>query len=118
MLKPKQKEFIEALTEIGNVKASCEKLGMSRSTYYEWLKDREFSNELMLAQNIAYKYSVIDAKNLYLNAVEMLKNLLTSKDESIKLKTILAIVEKLEKSVRSKEADIRLNDIYKPSRYH
>ena len=44
---PKKKRFLEALREAkGNISLACEIVGINRSTYYRWLKNEKFKNEV------------------------------------------------------------------------
>lgn len=43
----KKKSFIEAMkSSLGNITKSCEALGISRQTYYNWLEDEVFKSEI------------------------------------------------------------------------
>jgi hypothetical protein len=43
----KRKAFLEAYKKtFGNISISCEKIGINRGTYYNWIKDEEFKKEV------------------------------------------------------------------------
>ena len=48
--------FLNILKEIGVISPACRKAGISKSTFYRWVKDDpEFEEEVMVAMEKAYK---------------------------------------------------------------
>ena len=95
MLKVKQHRFILALIQLGSIEAACKKVGITRPTYYEWLKNEVFVQKLQEQQELIYNNSIVDMKNLFIKAVENYENLLNSKNESIKFRTASSIINNI-----------------------
>lgn len=112
MLKSRQKKFIANYVQIGNITHTCEEMGITRQTYYNWLKNPEFMKSLVQYKTL---YSDFDAimysKQLFNMAMETSKDLLDSSDEPTKLKTVIAIIEKVKSMVMTKELDFKYNTI-------
>ena len=52
-----QKRFIEVYFENnGNISKTCEDIGISRSTYYNWIKEEDFKEQLNLIEDIKVDY--------------------------------------------------------------
>lgn len=52
-----QKRFIEKYFENnGNISKSCEEVGISRGTYYNWIKEPEFKEHLNQMEDIKIDY--------------------------------------------------------------
>lgn len=44
--KQKQKIFLKEFAEVKNISKACKRVGISRATYYQWLKDEKFENKI------------------------------------------------------------------------
>ena len=52
-----QKRFVEKYFENnGNISKSCEDIGISRGTYYNWIKETEFKEQLNQLEDIKIDY--------------------------------------------------------------
>jgi len=108
MLNAKQKKLIPLIIKLGSIDQACKKTDISRHTYYDWLKDKEFAQELKLQQDQIYNSALIELNNLVGDAVNTYRELLSSDDESIKFRAASAILENRLKLVESKELKERI----------
>lgn len=113
MLNAKQTQLIPLIIELGNIDKACKKAQIDRTTYYLWLKDEEFSTELKKQQDITYDAALTELNSLVSDAVSKYRELLDSKDESIKFRTASAILENRLKLVDSKNMMERIEAIEK-----
>lgn len=110
-LSHKQKMVIAEFVKTGQVETVCQQTGISRETYYQWLKNPEFKQELQTQQDALYKTTLSTMKNLFTEAVETQKSLLKSEDERIRLRASNAIIHNIVKIIEMDEMKQRLNDI-------
>lgn len=108
MLNTKQNKFITAFLKAGQINTACKEAGISKPTYYEWLKIEEFAKELKEQQDFIYNAALVELNNLVNDAVSTYRDLLNSQDESIKFRTASAILDNRLKLVESKEIQERI----------
>lgn len=111
MLNRKQKKLIPLIINCENIDQACKQAQISRQTYYDWLKDKEFNKELKKQQDSIYKNALIELKNLNTVAIKVYRDLLDSNDESIKFRTASAILELTNKLIENKEIKEKLETI-------
>ena len=96
-----------------SIEQACKKAGINKTTYYEWLKNEEFSTELKTQQENVYNAAIVELNNLVGDAVGTFRDLLNSEDESIKFRTASAILDNRFKLVESKELQERIEALEK-----
>ena len=74
-MKDKKKiQFLKAFeSSLGNISASCNSVGISRVTYYRWIKNKTF----------AEKIEAIQDANIDIAETKLLKNIMDGKEASI-----------------------------------
>ena len=74
-MKAKKKiQFLKAFeNSLGNISASCNAVGISRVTYYRWMENKSFADEVN---------AILDA-NLDLAESKLMKNILEGKEASV-----------------------------------
>lgn len=107
-LSPNQKKLIPLIIKLGNIDQACKSAKISRQTYYDWLKDDEFSQELKAQQDFVYNSALDELKSLNTDAVKVYRDLLNSEDEGIKFRTASAIIDYTHKLIEGKELKERI----------
>lgn len=101
------------------IERACKKANISKVTYYKWITQEAFKNELEAQQKAIVESAISKLKNCFSLAVNELYNLLGSKNENIRLRTAEKIIEfnlnieeikELEKRVESLE--LAANETY------
>ncbi|OGI01422.1 MAG: hypothetical protein A2Y25_00520 [Candidatus Melainabacteria bacterium GWF2_37_15] len=92
MLNQKQKRLITALITTTTVKEALQKANVSNRSYYNWLDNKEFVDELNYVQQQVYNDCVMDIRNLSKNAVKLYEKLMKSDNESIQLRAAISII--------------------------
>ena len=115
MLKPKQMQLIPLIVELGSIEAACRAAKISRSTYYEWLKNKEFAKELEKRQDYLYQNAMVKLKSLHDDAVKAYQELVNSNNESIKLRAAKIILDDLAKYKEINDFDVRIEALEKDS---
>ena len=93
-LSQKQIKLIPLLITTGNIEKACSEAGISRNTYYLWIKDDDFKDELRSQMEGAYFDNVNGLKGLTCKAINVLGDLLNSDDEQVKVKVATTILDK------------------------
>ena len=85
-------------------------VGIKRQTFYKWLKDPAFRDELRRRLDDLTEAAVGQLKSAAGEAVQALRGLLESESESVRLRAALGILDQIH---RAKELDIvaRLEEI-------
>lgn len=108
MLNTKQKKYIAAFLKFGQINIACKEARISKPTYYEWLKIKEFTDELKQQQDCVYNSALNELKNLNTDAVSKYRELLNCKDKSIEFRTASAIIDYTNKLIEGKELKERI----------
>jgi hypothetical protein len=95
-LTPKQAKTIPVILQAKNITEGLELAGISRTTYYEWLKQGSFRDELFNRQQTLVEDALSDLQGLAAEAVQELRSLLrTAKTESTRKKRIQVVLENI-----------------------
>ncbi len=79
-----KKQALPHLIACKNYKEASEKIGISVSQIYEWLKDPEFKSELERQRNALFDSAIDSLKAHSVRAAEVLAELLESENEVIR----------------------------------
>jgi len=114
-LKPNQKKLIAKIIELGNVTEACKIVKIDRKTYYDWLKDDIFANELKKQQDAVYNSAIVELKSLNTKAVQVLNEFLDDKDANpnIRYRVACSVIENTVKLIESKELKERIEVLEK-----
>lgn len=110
-LTKKQSLAISAVISSKNVNQGLKKININRSTWYRWLKKPHFKAELDRAKRKLVKSALESLDLATEKAVDVLKSLLNSDSESIKLKTATTILEFTERLVMKQELTDRIKEL-------
>lgn len=108
-LSAKQREFIVEFVLSGSLKDACGKTDIVKQTYYNWLENPEFEEELKTQQEKYYDNSLSRMKRLFSAAIETQEELLKSENESIRLRAANSIIGRNGGIIEIYEQKNRLN---------
>ena len=100
-LASRQRRAIPHLVGSASYEAGCRKAGIGRSTLTKWLGQERFINALRAAESQSYREALVTIERATGEAAETLRALLTSDNESIRLR---AATELLAFSLKGREA--------------
>jgi hypothetical protein len=117
-LSRKQLKAIPVIISAKTITEGVKQAGISKTLFYDWMKDDNFRNEFIAKQNDVIEAALKELKGLSSEAVESLGKLLReTENENIRLKAIALILdhtikikelEDIEKRLEALEG--RLND--------
>lgn len=110
-LTARQRKLVEALLTTPNVTAASESVGVARSTAYAWMKLPAFRDELNRAQRAAFDASLSRIASMSCEAVNKLKDLIGSANESIALGAVRLVLEAASSHLDNRELVSRLEEI-------
>lgn len=100
-LSRKQARALPLLVAAANREAGCAAANVGRSTLTRWLAEVPFREALRAAEDLAYREALRDVQRASGEAVEVLRALLASEVESIRLR---AAVEILAHGMKARDA--------------
>ncbi len=106
MLNTKQRKFIPEYLKTGCIRTTCDKLGIHETTYFKWRENQEFIAELKKQLDELYNSSLNELKMISSEAIIVLKGLLNSDIEVIKLRAASTILDNLHKFSEKKEFNL------------
>ena len=109
-LTPKQRRTIAAIITTRTHEDAMQTVGVTRQTFYKWLKIPAFRDELRRRLDDLTEDAIGQLKSAAGEAVQTLRGLLKSENESTRLRASIAIIDQIHKA---KELDIiaRLEEI-------
>lgn len=110
-LTKKQLDSIPFILNSKNITEGLKKAKVSKTTYYAWLKLPEYKQELNRIKKEIVHQALNDLKTSTTEAVQVLKDLLYSDNEYIKLKTAVKVLDFTEKFIEQEEIIERLDKI-------
>ncbi len=107
-LTEKQRTVITKVIGSRTITDGLRKAGVSRTTFYDWLRDDDFKQEIERQRREVTKQAFDDLRAGLTEAITVLRALLQSKEESIKLRAATTIVENVLKSIELTEIEDRI----------
>lgn len=96
-LTQKQKTAIPLLLEAPTIAEGAEKARITRATFYNWLKEAAFREELQTRQDELISFALTELRASGCEAVAVLRDLMKSSDERIRLKAATDILNHISK---------------------
>lgn len=93
VMTPRKLRAVTCLLECPTVEEASNKVGVSRSTLYEWMKIPEFQEELERAKRKQFQASLQQLRSLVPEAIQGLKELAQSNNEQVRLRACLEILK-------------------------
>lgn len=121
-LSDKQLKAISLILSAKTLEQGCFQANISKQTFYNWLENPEFKNELTRQRNEVIQEGLSNLKISIKKAVEVLMDCLSSKDESVKRRAAndllthclrLREIEEVEDRLQALEEIIIRRKIYK-----
>lgn len=107
-LTEKQRTVITKVIGARTITDGLRKAGVSKTTFYDWLRDDDFKQEIERQRREVTKQAFDDLRAGLTEAITVLRALLQSKEESIKLRAATTIVENVLKSIELTEMEDRI----------
>jgi hypothetical protein len=93
MLSPKQLQAIPLIFVASNIKEVIEAVGVTRTTWANWMKDVEFTNEIKSMQRCLMRKAMTKILSLQGKAADKVGDLIDSEDEEIATKATRLAME-------------------------
>jgi len=108
----KQLKAIPVIISSKTITEGVRQAGISKTIFYEWIKNDTFKNEFISRQNDIIETALKELKGLASEAIEKLGTLLReSVNENIKLKAIALIIEHTIKMKEIENIEERLREL-------
>lgn len=110
-LSEKQLKAIPLILGATSITEGVKSARISKTTFYEWLKDPLFKSEYDRQRKESITLALDELKGLTGEAVKVLRALLKSKKEGVKLRTATAILDHVGRFIEFGEIEDRLTAI-------
>lgn len=110
-LTKKQIQSIPIIISAKNINEGVKKAKIGRSTYYTWLSNPQYKEKIEIFRKIMLNDSINELKQSSQEAVNVLKNLLESKSETIRLRSAKYIIDTIIKYIEIEDIVERLEVI-------
>jgi len=107
----KQLKAIPVILEAKSIAEGVKKARISRTTFYEWLKDSKFKAEFTRQRKEVVELALHELKASASEAVKVLRELLKSESEAIRLRASITILEHVSKFKELEEIEERLTEL-------
>ncbi len=108
-LTKKQLDSLPVILSSKSLAEGLKKANVSKTTYYAWLKLPEYKKELNRIKKEIVEQALNELKISTTEAVKVLKDLLSSENEHIQLRTAIKILDFTEKFMEQEDIIERLN---------
>lgn len=105
-IEKKHKDAIDLYLSDMNIAQICKTLGISRTTFYNWMRDPDFKEELQKRKKQIKDEIDVDMtkkSKLYLSKIEEIA--LNSKSDQVKLKALMYLLDHVINKTEEKEKD-------------
>lgn len=107
-LTTRQRKAIPVILASRTITEGVTKAGVTRETFYQWIKDPEFKAEFTGQRQQIIDLALHELKTSTSEAVSVLRGLLKAEGESVRLRTAQAILENVFKSIEIENIEMRL----------
>jgi len=107
-LTEKQLKTITKILESKSIVEGVKSARISRTTFYEWLKDPNFKGELERQQREIVSMALRDLKLCTSEAVAVIRKLLKAENERVRLNAAMSIIDNVSKFMEYEEIERRL----------
>jgi len=106
-----QLKAIPSILEAKSITEGVKKAGISKTTFYEWLKTPEFKAEFVRQRQELIDLALHELKTSASEAVSVLRELLRAEGEGVRLRTALGILEHIGKFIELEKLEGRIEDL-------
>jgi len=110
-LSDKQNKAISVILQSRTIAEGCKKAKIARETFYTWLKEPAFKKAFEDQRKELIDLAFHELKISAADAVNVLRKLLSAKNEGIQFKTATAIIENVLKGIQIENLEERLTEI-------
>jgi ACT domain-containing protein len=110
-LTKKQLKAIPSILGARSITEGVKKAGISKTTFYDWLKNPEFKAEFVRQRQELVDLALHELKTSASEAVGVLRGLLKAEGENIRLRTAQAILDNVLKSIEIENLEKRVEDL-------
>jgi hypothetical protein len=110
-LSRKQMKVIPVIIAAKSVTEGVKQAGISKTLFYNWLKQESFKNEFISRQNDIIDAAFLEIKGLASLAVAKLGSLLESEKDTVRLKATTAVLEHISKMIEAEELTKRIEKL-------
>lgn len=103
-----QSKAISQILEAKSITEGVKKAGISKTTFYAWLKNPVFKAEFVRQRQGLVDLALHELKTSLSEAVTVLRELLKAEGEGVRLRTAQAILENVLKSIELENIEQRL----------
>jgi len=107
----KMRRAIPTILAEKNISNGCKKAGIDRATFYKWMSIPVFKADFYNHSKQIFELSMYDLKSSTLEAVNTILKLLNAKNESVRLRAAVSILEYLSKFIELEEITNRVDRI-------
>ncbi len=94
-----------------NITEGVKKVGTTRETFYQWMQDDEFKAEFIRQRQEIVDIGFHALMASAMDAVKVIRDLLSAKSESVRLRAAQAILDNIQKSIELENIEKRLDEI-------
>ncbi len=115
-LTEKQLKAIPIILGAKSISEGIEKARVSRTTFYEWMKAPEFKAEFVRQRKEIVDLALHELKTAAGEAVAVLRKLLGARQEGVRLRTALGMLEHISKFIQLEDLEKRITDLERRQR--
>lgn len=108
-LSNKQLRAIPIILSCKSIAEGCERIKISRESFYSWLRDPVFKAEFIKQRQEIIDLALHELKASTSEAVTVLRELLKAEDESVRLRTAQSILGAVLKSIEIENLETRVS---------
>ena len=110
-LSEKQLKALPAILGARSISEGCKKARISKATFYSWLSDPLFKTEYDRQRKESISLAFDELKRCAGEAVGVLRELLASRKEGVRLRTAIAILDHVGRFIELSEIEERLSEL-------
>jgi hypothetical protein len=110
-LSEKQRKAIPVILAARTITEGCKNARISRDSFYLWLKEPDFKAEFERQRKDTINLALHELRALAGDAVEVLRKLLKAKQEGVRLRTAMGILDHIAKFLELEAIERRLEDL-------
>lgn len=107
-LNQRQLQAIPVILQSKSITEGVEKVGVTRTTFYEWYRNHEFRAEFEKQRMEVIEIALHELKTSVSEAVNVLRELLQAEGEGVRLRTAQTILESVLKSIEIENIEKRV----------
>ena len=115
-LAPRQKRAIPLVVAARNIEEGCRSAAISTQTWYTWMKDKGFKEEVDRQRELVISDALDRLKGSVRGAVEGLRTLLDAEEKNIRLRACAEVLDYFLKARELEDIERRLSKLEEAAR--